>query len=275
MPKTLLFTIDVEEFVLPAEAGLEFSNDAAFELGILGLRAIETLMERHEVRATLFATVAFAKRYQDDLRRLLRAGHELALHAVEHHHDYSAMPEDIALKWLSEGRRELCQRFRAPVLGFRANRFRAPKTERLHELGFRWTSNLHPTWVPGSYNNFRAPRVPHMVHGLREVPISVSPRLRLPVSWFWMRNFGWNYLRFVAKNASLGTDYLHLYVHPWEAAVLPRIRGLSWMGRLSIRRTGQPFLDLLDRLFTWSRARHMISRTISEHLEQGPGGSFA
>ena len=98
------------------------------------------------------------------------------------------------------------------------------------------------------------PRAIHVDDGLVEVPVSVTPKLRLPVSWFWMRNFGLGYLKRTARRAWIGTDQLHVYIHPWEAADLPPLR-LPLKGRLSVRRTGEPFVRLIDAFLGWCAAR--------------------
>ena len=157
----------------------------------------------------------------------------------------------------------------AEIAGYRANRFRAPAPHVVRDIGVSWTSNLHPTWVPGEYDHRREPRTIHVREGLIEVPISVTPRLRLPGSWFWMRNFGGTYLRYVAHHASSDTGFLNLYVHPWEYADLPVVPGLSRLGKLSVRRTGEQFASLLDHFLTWTRRRGFAASTITPFLRSG------
>lgn len=266
MATALLFTIDVEEFDLPGEYGIPFPEDDTFALGEEGLGRLAALLDRHRVPATLFATASFARRFPETLRTMQARGSEIGLHAAEHRHDYGAMPPAEARSLLGAARAELRERFRAPVEGYRANRFRPPPRAVLRELGFRWTSNLHPAWVPGAYDNRHRPRTIHQDDGLLEVPVSATPRWRLPVSWFWMRNLGLAYLKAASRRAWHGTGYLHVYIHPWEAADLPRLPGLPLKGRLSVRRTGGPFLKLLDGFLSWAARQGLEPRTIGGHL---------
>ncbi len=268
MGTALLFTIDVEEFGLPEEYGIPFDEGRAHALGQEGLLRIADLLERHAVPATLFTTLGFARRHPDGLSRMLRQGSELGLHAFEHRHDYQAMAPAEAQALLGTARAELQGSFGAAVDGYRANRFRSPPREVIRALGFRWTSNLHPAWVPGSYDNRHRPREIHDDGGVLEIPVSVTRKRRLPVSWFWMRNFGLAYLKAACPRAWQGTGYLHVYVHPWEAADLPKLRGMPLKGRLSVRRTGAPFLRLLDRWLAWCGARGLRPATISRHLTE-------
>lgn len=266
MPKVLLFTIDVEEFTLPAEYGLPVAEEECYRLGAEGLERMAALLERHGVAATLFATAAFARRHASLITRLVQAGHELGLHALEHRHDYPSMPGAEAERLLREARTELQTRFGQPVHGYRANRFRSPAREVVRALGFRWTSNLHPARVFGAYDHSKRPRTIHEDGGVIEVPISATPRLRLPVSWFWMRNLGYHYTVWGCRGAWREPGYLNLYVHPWEAADLPRFPKLPAKARLSMRRTGPPFIALLDRLLGWCRRRGFEPMTISAYL---------
>jgi peptidoglycan/xylan/chitin deacetylase (PgdA/CDA1 family) len=269
LDKTLLLTFDVEEFVVPAEAGVSFHREEAFELGRHGLERALDVLDRGDAVATHFVTVEFSRRFPGLIERALKRGDELALHAVDHGHDYRTMDEDAARTLLDEGRRELRRRFGVDVDGYRANRFRPPAASVLKAVGLRWTSNLHPTWVPGHYDHRGEPRHIHRCDGLVEIPVSVTPRLRLPASWFWMRNLGGAYLRAVARRCIRDTGFLNLYVHTWEFAALPRLAGLSLLQRLSMRRTGDPFLRLLDRFLAWTKERGYVSRTITPFLEDG------
>ncbi|MEM7204193.1 MAG: hypothetical protein AAF628_28290 [Planctomycetota bacterium] len=69
---------------------------------------------------------------------------------------------------------------------------------------------MHPCWVPGHYDHRSALRQIHRADGLIEVPISVTPRLRLPLSWLWMRNLGGRYLRSLAPGVCRDTGFLNL-----------------------------------------------------------------
>ena len=272
MPPALLLTVDVEEFILPGEAGVAFDPERAFELGRSGLERLAAVLKARGVPATFFATLGFARRYPDLLRDLVAAGHEPAFHAIDHDDDYRLLPAVAAKEVLGSGRLELEAIVERAVEGYRANRFRTPAPEVVAGAGFRWTSNLHPTWIPGQYNHFRAERRIHRQQALVEVPISVTPILRLPVSWFWMRNLGWPWMRLTAMRATSGTGYLNLYVHPWEFADLPRVPGFGLLARLSARRTGERFLRLMDRFLGWAGSRGFEARTVRTHLDRAGWG---
>jgi peptidoglycan/xylan/chitin deacetylase (PgdA/CDA1 family) len=266
----LLFTVDAEEFDLPQEYGLAHNEADALSISRRGFEALQDLLRQHRVQATHFTTLPFAEAASGPLREALVLDHELGLHAYAHRDDLRKLSAAEASHRLATAKRRLEAEFSVTVRGYRANRFRSPARSVLRDVGLQWTSNLHPTWVPGSYNNFTRTRLPHVDAGLLEVPISVTPTLRLPLSWFWLRNFGWPWFRANVRRAMQGTGYLHIYVHPWEFATHAPIAGLPLMGRLSLRRTGPPFLHLMDRVLRWCADEGLQPMTITRYLrEQG------
>ncbi|MSR74179.1 MAG: DUF3473 domain-containing protein [Planctomycetes bacterium] len=264
----LLFTVDAEEFDLPAEYGLAQAPGDDAAISRVGYERLLGLLHERGVVATHFATALFADAAAGPIREALVRGHELALHAWSHRDDCASMTPEAASARLSAAKRHLEANFSVTVRGYRANRFRSPARAVLRDIGLQWTSNLHPTWVPGSYNHFRAPRCIHMDGGLLEVPISVTPVLRLPLSWFWLRNFGWSWFRACVRRASAHSGYLHLYVHPWEFTEHAPLLGLPLKGRLSLRRSGTPFLDLVARVLRYAQEHDHTPQTISAHLRE-------
>ncbi len=263
---SLLATVDLEEFVLPVEAGLDTGDAVVFDTSRQGLDRLAALFRRTGVRATFFTTIAFARRFPEAVAALAAEGHELGLHCLDHADDYAAMAPSMAAERLAAGRRELMERFGVPVTGFRAARLAAPAPAVLREVGFVYDSSLHPTWVPGRYNNLRASRTPFRRDGIVEVPISVTRRLRLPVSWFWLRNLGAAYGRLCLRSAMAETGYLNVYVHPWEFADLPRLRFRGIMRRLSVRRTGERFVRLFEGFLRAALRRGLVPRTLDEFV---------
>ena len=94
------------------------------------------------------------------------------------------------------------------------------------------------------------------------MPISVISGIRMPVSWMWFQVAGPRLGLLGARLALLRAPYLHLYFHPWEAVSL---RPFGAPPPFS-RRTGEVFLDALDRLLTWS-SEHLEAKTVREVVE--------
>ncbi len=125
----------------------------------------------------------------------------------------------------------------------------------LAELGYRYDSSIHPAIVPGRYCNWGYPLAPfffgkHNIaakdgYEILEIPMSVIPLIRMPISWWWMRNIGgWLTDYGVGINLRSGRNTV-LYFHPWEYADLPRIKGLPLH---YTRGCGPCFLEALRRL---------------------------
>ena len=83
-----------------------------------------------------------------------------------------------------------------------------------------YDSSIHPAFLPGKYIDYHNPLVPHIIKKkhkyLLEIPCSVFPILRIPISWWWMRNIGlWLTLYGTTSNLKRRNNVV-LYFHPWE-----------------------------------------------------------
>lgn len=70
----------------------------------------------------------------------------------------------------------------------------------LERCVFDFDSSIFPSYRPGVYQNLSAPRTPHIPSGLdrlREIPIGVLPRVRIPFSQSCMKLFGRSYLTYL------------------------------------------------------------------------------
>jgi len=118
----------------------------------------------------------------------------------------------------------------ARALGYRETRLRVGPgiIKALKGLGYAYDSSILPTYVPGRFNWLRVKTAPFSwdLKGegrLMEIPISVTPILRIPVGWWWFRkNFGFHICR-------IGFDVIWrrgmpvvCNVHPWELSQLPK-----------------------------------------------------
>jgi len=239
MRKRFLLSFDLEEF--------EGAGDQGFTIGYEGGRAVQALCEKFEIPVTFFSTASFSSRYPDLVRELADS-HEIAFHGLIHQDDYQSMGEPEALSRLVQGKTVLEHIVQKQIHGFRAPRMRPPSYRILKRAGFLYSSSLHPTYVPGRYNHLKTPCIPFMEEGVMEIPVSVSPILRLPVSWVWFRQLGPWYARLIASR--LKTDYVCMYFHPWE--FIP----LSGYGRIVYtRNTGEHLTYLLEKFLTWMLPR--------------------
>ena len=258
--RTLLLTFDVEEY--PAkELRVPVSEDNAFLQGDMGLSATLDLLERYGVRATFFVTMEFASRMPKNVNRLVGDGHELAMHGLRHGDDYHSIPDETTRMGLTTGRKEMERRFHSAVVGFRGPRMSRPPYHVLQQCGFMYDSSLHPTLVPGRYNNLGSPRGIHRRDGIWVVPVSVVPGVRWPISWSW-KMLGRSYLLAASQLTLMKSDYLLVYFHPWEFAPPPAELSGFFRRRMF---GGTGHIRALESLLKWSR--DMMNGTIVEYLQ--------
>ena len=249
--KKLLLTYDVEEFDWRLGGGRPLPHDQQIGITADGLRLILPVHEHHQVPGTFFVTGAFAEAEPDLVRELATAGHEVGVHGLEHRDDYANLEPAVAIDRLKHARRLVEATSGQKAVGMRTPRLRNCLAFVIRDAGFSYDASPHPTWIPGRYFGLRFRRHPWQKSGITKVPISVLPGLRMPVSWMWFQLAGPRLGLMGARLAPIGSPYLHLYFHPWEAISL---RPYGAPPPFS-HRTGEVFLDSLDRLMSWSAGR--------------------
>jgi peptidoglycan/xylan/chitin deacetylase (PgdA/CDA1 family) len=238
-----LLTFDAEEFDIPGEFGQVIPEAEQMDVAARGHEAVLTLLARLEIRATFFTTARFALARPDLIRRTAAAGHEIASHGFNH----TGFQESD----LERSRATLEQISGAPARGFRMPRMGKVAPERLLAAGYRYNSSENPTWIPGRYNLFRAPRTARLEGELLCIPASVTPRIRFPLFWISFKTFPLIVAR-AAASRCLGTDgYLSLYFHPWEYTDLSSYR----LPRYTRSPAGPRLLAKLESFLTWLKAR--------------------
>jgi peptidoglycan/xylan/chitin deacetylase (PgdA/CDA1 family) len=235
LKKRLLLSFDLEEFERAGERG--------FIIGYEGGKLVQTLCEGLDIPATFFTTASFSQRFPDFMRELAES-HEIAFHGLLHADDYRSMDKDSAFTRLSRGKKALEKILGSTIHGFRAPRMRPPSYSILKSVGFMYSSSLHPTYVPGRYNLLRASWAPFVRESVLEIPVSVSPVLRLPLSWIWFRNLGSTYAKLITRRVK--THYVCLYFHPWEFVSITEYGGLFYT-----RHTGTALIHGLTKFLQW------------------------
>ena len=172
-------TIDFEEQRRLEKAG--FPKEA-IDKSLEGTYAIIELFEKLGIKATWFTTAAIGLSDIKIFKRLVSSGQEIALHALHDRDDYNKMTEDKARKRLQKAKDIVESISGQKTTGFRAPRFQHPSLEIIKDLGFEYDSSLHPSPMPGRYSG-KGKLVPHIDResGLKVVPVSVVPGLRLPL----------------------------------------------------------------------------------------------
>lgn len=232
---TILLSFDAEEFDIPLEFGRAIGRGEQMEVAARGLERVLDLLDGLRVPATFFTTASFAGA-NPELAKRIATGHELASHGLTHG---AFHPEDLA------GSREILEELTgASVVGFRRARFAVTDERQIAAAGYLYSSSVNPTLVPGRYNNLRSPRRPFRGEsGLVQIPLSVTPRLRVPLFWLSFKNLPATMVKRLAMRTLRHDGVLTLLFHPWEFAELSGY-GLP---RIVRRIDGQRLADRLER----------------------------
>lgn len=257
---TAVLSVDVELFdQTPAYRSARGTTERD-GVGLEGLEYLLEALDRHGAAATHFVVSSAAQRHPDATRRIADAGHEVASHS--HSHRLLTDLSTAARREEYARSRELLREVTGqPVRGFRAPAFDIPPGHfaGLERAGYAYDSSVVasravPGWYGGEYDlEVPAPARevdPGAPAGMTEVPASVMPGLRLPLTGTWLRFFGPRYtilgMRLLARRGVAPV----LYVHPWELVDLPAVEGVpkrvywhtgEWMRRAVDRILEQPF----------------------------------
>lgn len=229
---------DVEEFDVPDEFGFPIPFDEQVRYSKEGTIALLDLLSVEGIKATFYCTVQFAQAAPYVVKRIVEEGHELASHGVYH----SRFDE----KDLLASRLALESQSGSVVRGYRMPRMMPVSSKAILAAGYVYNSSLHPTWIPGRYNNLKEPRTIFRKDNLVEYPASVSPWFRIPLFWISLHVMPmWIYL-WLCRRTLKSDGYVNLYYHPWEFVNLKTDQfTLPWyITRLS----GKPLLSRLSKL---------------------------
>lgn len=213
--KTFLFSIDLEEFY--AERA-EFRRTPLPEL----VGRYLALLRRREMKATFFVVGEIAQKFPTVIRDIAAEGHELGCHTFDHiplnQRDPVSLRDDLRrnLDALAPFTTAPVQGFRAPILSLGEKQQWA--YEVLAELGFTYSSSVLPARNPlHGWPGFGLQ--PRRLHGVLEVPVTLSPffGLEVPVgagTYFRCLPFGSIRRRF---NAHAESDTAIVgYFHPYD-----------------------------------------------------------
>ena len=204
----ILLSFDVEEFDLPRENDGEISLEEGVKVSSAGLLKILELLKRCEVKATIFVTGNFARINPKLVLQIMKDGHEMACHGVDH---FEPKSTDIC-----ESKKIVEKVIGAEVVGYRQPRMFKIDYKKLSEAGYLYDSSVNPAWVPGRYNHRDVPRKMFVREGVVEVPVSVATGLRVPLFWLTLHLSPMMAYMAGVKESLKKTGYFATYFHPWE-----------------------------------------------------------
>ena len=256
-PKILL-SFDVEEFDLPEEFGAAVSEEEKFAVSAEGARALLDILARTGVKATFFTTALFARHFPELIRRMVELGGEVASHGMNH--------TTFETAHLAASKKLLEELSGKIVTGFRTARLAAVPHEKIVEAGYLYDSSTNPVWLPGRYNNLRAPLKPHKEPcGLWQFPVSALPGWRFPLFWLSFKNLPLGLYEKLAGAALRRTGFFNLYTHPWEYSA--RSAETRWrIPRYIVRHAGPEQTARLESLILYLKERGEFT-TFQEYLD--------
>jgi polysaccharide deacetylase family protein (PEP-CTERM system associated) len=258
---------DFEDVVEPAAWDTYESRVVANTERILGL------LDEHGVKGTFFVLTWNAERHPDLVRRIARAGHEVASHGHRHRLIFDQTPDEFREDLLrSKGLLE--DLTGEPVLGYRAPSFSLTARSTwaldvLMEAGLRYDSSIFPV-SDRLYGIPDARRFPFVIRreGDRElVEFPMSTTRALGRNWplgggAYLRVLPYPYLRWGMRRVNAEGHPALVYLHPWEVDPgQPRIktRGKRGISVHYVNLAGtEARLRRLLREFEFAPMRHVL-----------------
>lgn len=226
---------------------------------------ILSLLDEAGHKGTFFTLGWIAQRYPDMVRRIARAGHEIASHGSAHLRATDQSPEqfyediDSAKKLLEDLSGQAVKGYRAPSFSIGARNPWA--LDAIARAGYRYSSSIYPV-KHDHYGMPDAPRFPYESReGLIEVPITTARvgRRNLPAGGGgYFRLLPYALSRWLIRRVNeQDCQPAMFYFHPWEIDPdQPRVAGTDPKTRfrhyVNLART-EPRLRQLLRDFRWGR----------------------
>ncbi|MDR5657002.1 polysaccharide deacetylase family protein [Halodesulfurarchaeum sp. HSR-GB] len=255
-------------------------------VGLDGVAFLQSAFETHGVSTTWFTVSELAETNPAAVESIARAGHEIGSH-TRTHRLLSELDTDTRREEMRVSREALEAVSDAPVTGFRAPAFDiAPgHFQDLAAAGYEYDASVVasrsiPGWYGGEFE-LTEPAPATAVWdsappAIAELPTSVMPGLRLPLTGTWLRFFGPRYtilgMRLLARRGVVPV----LYVHPWEFVDLPSIEGVPkrvyWHTGAWMRRAIERILATDFEFVTASEALRQADLDTAAP-DQGPNGA--
>ena len=251
----ILLSFDVEEFDLPLEYNLKIPKQEQFEFSFKGLKKVLDLLEKHRTDATFFVTASFALKYPQIIKNISK-NHEIASHSL-HHQVKEYNEEETKLS------KEIIENIiNKKIQGFRFPRLQKVNYNSLKRLGFKYSSSISPTYIPGRYSNYFEKRKITLRNQIFEIPISTTPIIPIPLSWIFFRCLGLKFIKPATISCMKNPGYTNILFHPWEFNNLRPFKIPFYIKKNS----GKNALKMLEKYIIWCRKKNYEFLTFSEFL---------
>lgn len=234
MNKVICFTIDVEQ-----DFGGLLVSDVYF--GKKDLPNLERIVKKYNLKLTAFATGKTLEENPDILESLKSMKAEIEQHSYSHQIGHQSKIEDI-----EKGVETHEQLLGSKPMGYRAPLGIITKKEALflEKKGIKFDSSIFPTLFPGRFNRLRFPAVPFVIKesSLVEIPFSVVPKVRIPISLSFMQLLGLDTFKFFFKLFDIPQLIIYDF-HIYELGKLPSYGGLPTIPKFGYFRAQRMYTD--------------------------------
>lgn len=282
-PKAVL-SVDFELFTHTPAYRQASGATADGSIGIDGGEFLRAQLSEHDVASTFFVVSSVGETHPEVIEDLAADGHEIGSH-THTHRLLTELNPSTRLEELEQSRETLETLTGTTVTGFRAPAFDfgPDHFDMLGAAGYEYDSSVVasraiPGWYGGDYT-LQKPAPATAVQAdapssVAELPVSVMPGIRLPLTGTWLRFFGPRYTILGMKLLARQGITPVLYVHPWEFVDLPTIEGVpnrvywhtgQWMRRAVHR--------ILDTEFAFVTAQEALQDAGVTTADGRTGGS--
>jgi peptidoglycan/xylan/chitin deacetylase (PgdA/CDA1 family) len=222
--KFAVFTMDLEDLT---DTGCIRESDLDLHEDMLdGLDEYVKLLDKHSIKATLFAVNDAALKVKDKLKEYIKSGHDLALHGYDHAAPITLDKEEFREK-IRLAKNKLEETFGVNIAGYRAPYFSLDNSrlEVLRELGFTYDSSkfdfpkrTYAAQIDTTDFKKVAENIYHR-SGFYEfgVPLKKFMGIRVPVSGGgYVRMGDWGFCASMLYNYLSNNNYYVFYLHPFE-----------------------------------------------------------
>ena len=262
LSRKIALTVDLEEWTVPQDFGgrprVTVPEAVKLEVARRGLHRLLDILSLEQVKATFFVTAYFAQRNLPLLREMLKAGHEIGNHGLDHG-PRAGLTWNEWLEGIRISTHTLEDLLRTKPCGYREPYFAITRQMigALIRVGYLYDSSVLGTWLPSKYRQWVAvpssPFVWRIERGdarLVELPVSVFSILRIPVGWWWFRKNCGELIPSITGELLFRLDQPFITeMHSWELAEVPEGYRTPFHVRYNCgRRSADQILHLIRRL---------------------------
>lgn len=268
MVKTILLTFDIEEFDLPRKYGAKINDEEMYSMSNKGTKKLLNLLDMYKIRATFFITALFAKKYPKLIKQIGKK-HEVGLHGYAHSDIYQELGKKETFERLKKAKKLLERISGKKVVSFRSSRFQKIDYSILEKIGIKIDSSLLPTFIPlsfvytlGRFENLFKSRKVFYEKGIFEVPLTVTPIIRLPLIWITFRNMPLSYGKMCTSCSLINNNFINLVFHSWDFVDITNFD----IPHLSKNKTGKRLIKKIDAYINWVKKKGYKFSTITGFL---------